>query len=78
LPSCNNKPTPKPPDGPCRPKPTRAVPEAIRRSRLEDAKAELVALDKQISTKTQTEKQLRDNIAIYQRRIEATPTSESS
>jgi len=52
-------------------------PEAIRRSRLEDAKAELAALDKQIATKTQTEKQLRENIAVYQRRIEATPTSES-
>jgi polysaccharide chain length determinant protein (PEP-CTERM system associated) len=52
-------------------------PEAIRRSRLEDAKAELAALDKQILTKTQTEKQLRENISIYQRRIEATPTSES-
>jgi polysaccharide chain length determinant protein (PEP-CTERM system associated) len=52
-------------------------PEAIRQSRIQDAKAELAALDKQIAAKTQNEKELRDNIAVYQRRIEATPTSES-
>lgn len=51
--------------------------EAVRRNRLADLKTELVNLDKQVELKTNEEKRLRNVLAEYQRRIEATPTRES-
>lgn len=51
--------------------------EAIRRNRINEAKAELANLDKQIADKQQKEQQLRGNLGTYQQRIEATPTRES-
>jgi polysaccharide chain length determinant protein (PEP-CTERM system associated) len=51
--------------------------EAVRRNRLEEMKAELANLDKQIAAKTEKEQELRGVLGIYQARIEATPTRES-
>ena len=51
--------------------------EALRRSRLQDAKAEIESLDRQIAAKTAEEKRLRGVLAAYQERIEAAPTRES-
>jgi protein tyrosine kinase modulator len=51
--------------------------EALRRSRLQDAKAEIQALDLQIASKTAEEKRLAGIIGTYQQRIEAAPTRES-
>jgi polysaccharide chain length determinant protein (PEP-CTERM system associated) len=51
--------------------------QAIRRNRLDEMKAELANLDKQIAYKTSKEQELRGVLGIYQGRIEATPTRES-
>ncbi len=51
--------------------------EALRRNRLDEMKAELANLDRQIEYKTQKEQELRATLAAYQQRIEATPTRES-
>jgi polysaccharide chain length determinant protein (PEP-CTERM system associated) len=50
---------------------------ALRRNRLEEMRTELSNLEKQIVYKTEKEQELRGNLAIYQGRIEATPTRES-
>lgn len=51
--------------------------ERLRRTRLNEANRELQALEKGLEAKAETEKKLRDNLTLYQKRIEATPTSES-
>jgi polysaccharide chain length determinant protein (PEP-CTERM system associated) len=51
--------------------------EAARRGRLQEAKAEIEGLDRQIASKTAEEKQLSGIIGAYQQRIEAAPTRES-
>lgn len=51
--------------------------ERLRRTRLNDANRELSAIEKSITAKAADEKRLRDLLAEYQRRIEATPTRES-
>ena len=50
---------------------------AIRRNRIAEMKAELANLDKQVAYKTDKEQELRQVLATYQARIEATPTRES-
>ncbi|MEQ1869354.1 MAG: hypothetical protein ABL961_04965 [Vicinamibacterales bacterium] len=51
--------------------------ERLRRNRLNDVNRELVALDKGLAAKVADEAKLRESLTQYQRRIEATPTSES-
>jgi polysaccharide chain length determinant protein (PEP-CTERM system associated) len=51
--------------------------ERARRNRLQEAKAELENLDRQMAAKTAQEKQLRGVLADYQRRIEAAPSREA-
>lgn len=51
--------------------------EAAHRKRLEELKAELAALDKQLAKKDADEKQLRAIVATYQSRVEAMPERES-
>ncbi len=51
--------------------------QALRRNRVEEMRAELQNLEKQVAYKTQKEQELRASLEIYQRRIEATPTRES-
>jgi protein tyrosine kinase modulator len=51
--------------------------DAIRRNRMNEAKAELANLDQQLSTKSGEESRLRAVLAEYQRRIEATPAREA-
>ena len=51
--------------------------EALRRTRLREAKAELEALDRQIVAKTAEEQRLRGVVASYQQRIEAAPSREA-
>lgn len=48
--------------------------EQLRRSRLQEANAEIESLDLQIKEKTAGEKRLRGILAEYQQRIEAAPT----
>jgi polysaccharide chain length determinant protein (PEP-CTERM system associated) len=51
--------------------------EAMRHNRLNESKAELENLDHQIAVKLADEKKLQDVQAMYQKRIEATPTREA-
>jgi polysaccharide chain length determinant protein (PEP-CTERM system associated) len=51
--------------------------ERLRRTRLQEAQAEVGNLDRVITQKTTDEKRLRTVIAEYQRRLEAAPTRES-
>jgi polysaccharide chain length determinant protein (PEP-CTERM system associated) len=51
--------------------------ERLRRTRLQEAQAELGNLDRVITSKTTDEKRLRTVLAEYQRRIEAAPTREA-
>ncbi len=51
--------------------------EKARRNRLQDAKAELENLDRQIAYKLSEEQRLHGVVADYQRRIEATPTRQA-
>lgn len=51
--------------------------ERLRRTRLNDANRELLSLDKGLEAKTLDEAKLREAATQYQKRIEATPTSES-
>lgn len=57
--------------------PPMSAAEKMRRSRLDDAKAEMANLDRDIASKTAEEKRLRLVLAEYQRRLEAAPTRES-
>jgi len=51
--------------------------EKMRRARLDEAKAEMANLDRDIASKTAEEKRVRFVLAEYQRRLEAAPTRES-
>lgn len=51
--------------------------ERLRRTRLNDANRELATIEKNLEAKTGEEARLRETLTQYQRRIEATPTSES-
>ena len=53
-----------------------AVTEKLRRSRIEELRAELTEVDSQIAQKTAEEAQLRALLLNYQRRIEVEPTRE--
>jgi polysaccharide chain length determinant protein (PEP-CTERM system associated) len=57
--------------------PTVSAEELRRIEQLREQRAELESLDRQIAFKEQAEKRLRDEIAEYQRRIEAVPGMES-
>ncbi len=57
--------------------PPASAAEKVRRSRLEEAKAETATLDRAIASKTAEEERLRAVLAEYQRRLEAAPTRES-
>ena len=54
-----------------------AAAQAARANRIAETKAELENLTRQIAAKDAQEKQLRDQMAAYQKRIEAVPTRES-
>jgi polysaccharide chain length determinant protein (PEP-CTERM system associated) len=63
---------------PAAPPPRAANAEEIaRRNRLRDMRAEMANLDIQIASKLSEEARLRQSVATYQARIEATPTRES-
>jgi polysaccharide chain length determinant protein (PEP-CTERM system associated) len=64
-------------DRPVSPDSAAVAAQVARRNRLDDMKAEIANLDKQIAYKTEQEKKLRDNIGLYQQRIEGTPSRES-
>jgi len=51
--------------------------EIARRNRLQEARAAIINIDRQIAQKTAQEQQLRGALTEYQRRIEAAPTRES-
>jgi polysaccharide chain length determinant protein (PEP-CTERM system associated) len=51
--------------------------ETARRNRLQEAKAAIANIDRQIADKTERERQLRGTLSEYQRRIEAAPTRQS-
>jgi polysaccharide chain length determinant protein (PEP-CTERM system associated) len=57
--------------------PPASAAEKVRRARLDEAKAEMANLDRDIASKTAEEKRLRLVLAEYQRRLEAIPTRES-
>jgi uncharacterized protein involved in exopolysaccharide biosynthesis len=57
--------------------PTLSPAEVMRRNRLNDARAEVEKLDKQIAQKQEDEKRLRGMLAEYQKRIEAAPARQS-
>ena len=57
--------------------PPASAAEKARRARLEEAKADIANLDREIASKTADEKRLRAVLADYQRRLEAAPTRES-
>jgi uncharacterized protein involved in exopolysaccharide biosynthesis len=51
--------------------------EALKRNRLNEMKAEMEKIDKQIGLKLENEQRVRDAMSTYQKRIEAAPTRES-
>jgi polysaccharide chain length determinant protein (PEP-CTERM system associated) len=51
--------------------------ETQRQNRIRDLRLEIESIDRTIATKQQEEKTLRDRIAEYRRRVEATPVRES-
>ena len=51
--------------------------ERLRRTRLNDANREMAAIEKGLEAKVKVETSLREALTQYQKRIEATPTSES-
>ena len=57
--------------------PPASAAEKARRARLDESKAEMANLDRDIASKTAEEKRLRVVLAEYQRRLEAAPTRES-
>ncbi len=57
--------------------PPASAAEKARRARLDESKAEMVNLERDIASKTAEEKRLRVVLAEYQRRLEAAPTRES-
>jgi len=49
----------------------------MRRSRLDETKAEIAKIDKELASKLSDEKDLASSVATYQKRIEGIPTRES-
>jgi protein tyrosine kinase modulator len=54
-----------------------SVRELARRNRIDDLRAELEMLDRQMAKKQTDEQRLRDEMKVYQGRVEAAPTRES-
>lgn len=68
---------PPPPDGRSPTIPEASVPDAARRENLRQMRAEIESLDRQTAFKTAEEQRVREEIAEYQRRIDAAPGLES-